>query len=155
MNNIFNLQNLILEIKNKIKIDLEHKSSIDLEDYKNIIKQYNSVDYKDYIDFEIKSEIKKYNRIKIYEDNNFEILLICWNKNSITPLHCHPKNGCILKVLDGILYETKIIENEIYENNKLKQNDISYMHDDYGQHVIFTKNRAVSLHIYSPPNFYK
>lgn len=155
MNNNFNLQNLISEIKDKIKIDLEHKTSINLEDYKNIIKKYNSVDYKDYINFEIKSEIKKYNRIKIYEDNNFEILLICWNENSSTPLHCHPKNGCILKVLEEELFETRIIENEICENYKLKTNDVSYMHDSYGKHIIFTQNRAVSLHIYSPPNFYK
>ena len=74
MNNNFNLQNLIQEIKNKISIDKEKYNYIDLENYINIIKKYNSLDYKQFINFNTNNNIKKYNRIQIYQDDDFEIL---------------------------------------------------------------------------------
>ena len=51
---------------------------------------------------------KNYHKFKIYNNNNFEIYIINWNRYSYSPIHNHSKNGCVMKVLDGAL-RTKIL----------------------------------------------
>jgi cysteine dioxygenase len=117
--------------------------------YKNIIEKYIGDDWKKYI---VDSN-EPFNKNKIYVSDNFEIVLISWEKDYITPLHKHPKNGCILKILDGMLSET-IINDDKIKNNIYLTNNISYMHDIMGLHKIKALEKTYSLHIYSPPNFY-
>ena len=92
-----------------------------------------------------------------YRDNNFEVVLITWGAKCETSIHCHPKNGCLLTVLDGTLIEERYDEeNVLYKYSKLKVKDFGYMHCDLGKHRIINKNdyNCYSLHIYSPPCFY-
>ena len=44
----------------------------------------------------------------------FEIIIISWNYNQKSPIHNHPENGCLMKILKGSLTEEKY-------NNKLKK----------------------------------
>jgi cysteine dioxygenase len=124
---------------------------VNIPDFHNAIscvQNYNDIDYKQYIKF----TEHKYNRIKIKENDNFEIILICWMPGQETPIHDHAKNGCIMKVLEGSLHETiyhyhdklilseKILLGTTFINNKI------------GYHKIKSNEYSVSLHIYSPPN---
>lgn len=99
---------------------------------------------------------KKYNKIKLSEFSNdlFEIVLICWDEKSETRIHDHPDNGCILYLMDGSLeeelYNTSLI---MIKTTIYKPKNISYMDNKKGYHKIKCLKKAISLHIYSPPNY--
>lgn len=103
----------------------------------------------------VKISDEKYTKNILYRNSDLEIILISWLPGQHTKLHSHPKNGCILKVLEGELNEIKINEKDIIESN-IETGQVSLMHDDLGKHIISNvgSETAVSLHIYSPPNFY-
>ena len=98
---------------------------------------------------------KKYNRIKLcdYSNDIFEIVLICWDDSSESRIHDHPENGCILHLMDGnleeFLYnkEIKLEKKSVYSSGST-----SYMNNLKGYHKIKCNKKALSLHIYSPPN---
>lgn len=124
------------------------KKDTDLFNYINYLEDFKLTDFIDKIEF-IKN---KHNKITIYKNNIFELILICWY-DVIVPYHNHPQNGCLLKVLDGELIEN-IKNNNIITKNILYKDNISYMHDNKGQHMIQSINKTISLHLYSPPNYY-
>lgn len=120
-------------------------------------------DWKRYVKFDQKTYI----RIPIPELSNelFEIILICWDKNQKSPIHNHPENGCILKVLQGELTEDIYIKSDtgkyVYNSTKVNVNgNVSYMCGNDIIHRISNTNsnmdedfKTISLHIYSPPKF--
>jgi len=118
----------------------------------DILKEYNYDDWKEYV----KTDDNKYCRNKIFENENFEIFIISWNKNQNAPIHDHSYNGCWLKVLQGELteniYETDSLS--LYKSNSIKTNDISFMKNNIGYHSITNKSdeTAITIHIYNPPN---
>jgi cysteine dioxygenase len=135
------IHNFIEEIKNKKNFFLH-----------DILNNYNDDDWKKFVNI----DEKKYNRIKIYENENLDIYIITWNIKQKANIHDHSDNGCWLKVLKGQLVE-KIYDNnlKLVKTNILKENEISFMKNDIGYHSIFNEENdiAVSLHIYSPPNY--
>tara|TARA_Y100000592_G_C5242063_1_gene208797 strand:+ start:53 stop:451 length:399 start_codon:yes stop_codon:yes gene_type:complete len=91
----------------------------------------------------------KYEKKIIYKNKDYELVLINWEKGSFTNFHNHPENGCVLKILDGKLYEINdknipLILNKNHVNYKLK-NEF---------HKITALEKSYSLHYYSPPNYY-
>ena len=122
-------------------------STKDIKELYPIISNYNSNDWEKY-----KTDTNYYTKKVIYKNKDFEVILISWEKNVITPIHSHPENGCILKVLEGQLEEDYYNTNKII-NNVLNKNDIGYRNG--GElHTIKALEKSYSLHIYSPPNFY-
>ena len=103
----------------------------------------------------VKLNKNKYIRNLIYRDKVFEVLIINWLPGQHTKLHDHPKNGCLLKVLYGELCEIR--KNNQITENLLQTNKISYMHSNLGKHIISNigNKPAISIHVYSPPNYYK
>ena len=104
----------------------------------------------------VKFNKKTYNKTTLFSNDNYELVIISWLPHQHTKLHLHPKNGCLMKILYGELNEIRHNQSKILEN-KYKSNDISYMHDKFGKHIISNINSkpAISLHLYSPANFYK
>ena len=93
-----------------------------------------------------------YNRNSLHTEDNFEILLLLWDVNSMTPLHTHPENGCVLLLLEGTLKE-KIVNENMILYNKINRGEQSYIDDELGKHMIVATKKSMSIHIYSPPNF--
>jgi hypothetical protein len=120
----------------------------DVKNIYTIIKNYNSNDWIKY-----KKTTDDYTKKIIYQNKYFEAVLISWNKNTSTEIHSHPKYGCLLKVLDGQLVETVYNKDNII-TNVLNKNDIGYRSGGECHTIKATKN-SHSLHIYSPPGFYK
>ena len=122
----------------------------------NVKELYDIINDSDIRDFTFdKCFGDNYTRKIIYRDTNKEIIMIQWNKNARTGVHDHPENGCIIKLLCGRLkeyiydYDRTLIESKI-----IKQNDISYIDSDIGQHKIVALEDSCSLHVYSPPGYY-
>lgn len=133
----------LIELIEKLNIILTPNSNV-LEGKKYLIK-YDADDWKKYI-----KETDFYEKNLIYRNDIYEIFLISWNKDSKTKFHNHPKNGCLLKILEGTLIESYSISSNITE---LNPNDISHInHNMY--HSITSINNSYSLHIYSPPLYY-
>jgi hypothetical protein len=114
-----------------------------------LFKMYNGNDWNWYKNNYCKND--DFNRVTIYKDNLFQLMLINWKKDYYTDFHNHPENGCLLKVLDGSLLEHKLNnENEVIIANQLKKNSISYS-SGIDIHKIIAVDDSVSLHLYSPP----
>lgn len=136
----------ILDIANNLNIS----ESDDLKNYLDLLSG-EIMDWRKYVKF----NRYKYNKIDIYRNNIFEIVLIVWLPGQKTKFHKHPKNGCIMKLLYGELHEIKNKDKNFIQT-LYKEGNIAYMHDTLGTHLIsnISKKPAISLHIYSPPNFY-
>lgn len=123
-----------------------------LYDCDHILKEYDGTDWKKYENY---SNIE-YTRNLAYRNDNIEIFIICWNEKQSSPVHNHPENGCIVKVLKNTLIE-ECFDNELnkIEHRSLIKNDIFYQKKNDLHRIINDNDKcAASIHIYSPP-YYK
>lgn len=112
-----------------------------------VIRFFECISSMNYEEFNI-NKPNKYEKKILYRNKDYELVLINWQKGAVTKYHNHPKNGCVLKVLNGKL-------NEIDNSNSviLSKNDVTFKtHNQYHQMVAL--ENTYSLHYYSPPNFY-
>lgn len=150
-NLILNLYDLFNDINLKFS---NNEKNNDLTIVMNSLINYNGNDWKDYI-------IKNYNYHKnlIYKNNKLEIYIITWMPGASTRIHDHPEKGCLVKILQGILTETEYINDDnliLYKNTIiLNKNDMGFKISNKILHKINnnTNEIAVSLHIYSLPDF--
>lgn len=125
----------------------------------NSLSFYSSLLRNDIVNWKqfIKFDKNGYCRNIIYIDKEIEFVIISWLPGQSTPVHFHPNNGCLMKILDGELYEERYIaQNRPIKKKNYVKNDISYIGGSE-QHVIHNMSPnvpAISLHIYSPSNFY-
>ncbi len=132
---------------------LSHSSK---EDYTEILLSFNFQD----IDF---SEIENwkphsYTRNCFYKDENFELILICWDKGQKTAIHNHNGEECWVYLLEGELeedfYELDDSGQLEYKSSQiLRPNEItkSEGHDGFHRLRNSSKSRALSLHVYAKP----
>ena len=99
-----------------------------------------------------------YTRNCLLRTDDYELLLLCWDKKSETPIHDHSGQDCWVYQIAGDIEELRYKENnegEIKKTNELTLHEggISYMHDRMGYHKIKNPNdtRAMTLHIYAEP----
>ena len=139
-----NLYDLICLLENTFA----KNESDTIENLKTYMENYNGFDWRKYADVN-----KEFTRNLVYRSENLELLLISWNKDYSTEYHFHPKNGCLLRILEGTLMENIKLDEKI-KTNFYGQNNVSYMHDDKGSHKITALSQTFSLHLYSPPGFF-
>lgn len=157
------MNNLIKEITKTLRLNLNLTQT-----YKNnllclnqILNHYHYNDFKKEInnfkDNLDNSTANTYLKQQIYKDNNYDMYLIYWLKDSCSEIHDHSKHGCIFKLLKGDVYEeiydTKTMK--MKEFNNYKKNSIAYIDNDIGYHKIINNypGTSVSLHIYSPADY--
>jgi len=121
-----------------------------LKNLSNILENYNGNDWKQYIKI-----TNKYHPETVFINDVIEIKIITWSSNCSSLIHDHPKNGCLLKVLDGYLVEQTFDNSDFHliKETKLSINNINYIEGNEILHRIINKNDSisVSIHIYSPP----
>ena len=131
-------------------------SKEDVSSYNSIIHSVN-IPLEDYIKYTSWSK-DKYTRNCIVSNDKFELVLLCWEKAQITPIHDHDGEECWVKVINGVFRE------KIYKENRegviseiksitFKNNEVTYMKDFMGYHSLenLSKERAMSLHLYAKP----
>ena len=142
------------------EINKELLQNNELKNMENIIKNYVGEDWKNYKKFCEKG----YTRNLAFRNERFEILVICWNKGQSSPIHDHPVNGCLVKILKGTLveecFQMKDDNPILTDINKITSvdinNSISYQEGKTGLHRIINPSEtecSVTIHIYSPPNY--
>ncbi len=121
------------------------------------LKKFNPAQFswKKYFSF----KDKQYTRNLVLQNELFELLIICWDYDCQTPIHDHPSNGCWMFGVKGRFNEEKFVSNMDEElvkicHSELQEGDIAYIHDSIGLHSVGNsskRERAVTLHLYSPP----
>jgi len=137
--------------------ELIHQLSVSSKENYNYVLQNFLLDRKQLSKFEHWSH-EKYVRNGIYKDESFEIILMCWERNQETPIHCHGGEECWMYVLQGELeeqfYKKDNKDNLVLTNaQKLYVSNSSYINDTVGLHKIKNsfEGQSLSLHIYAKP----
>ena len=135
--------------------------TLNFDDSKNIISLYNSNDWMNYYpnDEEFNNHKNTYGYYKklIFNNEQFELYLIFWSPYANSPIHDHPEQGCVLKLLSGKLIEEVFINNNSIKfdhRNIININDINNRYGNKILHKIINLDQvSVSLHVYFPPKF--
>jgi cysteine dioxygenase len=98
-----------------------------------------------------------YTRNCLMRNNDYEIILLCWDKGAKTAIHGHGGENCWVYQVSGTVEEIRYtnINDSINESERLALNPgrISFMHDRMGFHAIqnISNDKAMTLHIYASP----
>ena len=99
-----------------------------------------------------------YTRNCIADNEDYELILLCWEKGQVTPIHDHGGEECWVKMIDGHMRETiykKSVDGElnVVKSSETKPGDMAYMIDFMGFHQLenLSDGRAMSLHLYAKP----
>jgi predicted metal-dependent enzyme (double-stranded beta helix superfamily) len=96
-----------------------------------------------------------YKKIPIHNCDLFDVYIIYWGKDAVTPYHDHAMHGCVMKVLHGELFEKRKSRDNTISNLVIQKGEISIIKNIDGIHKILNNNTnglSVSLHIYFPGN---
>ncbi|XP_060823519.1 cysteine dioxygenase type 1 [Bombus pascuorum] len=134
--------------------------NIDRVQYLMASYRSNSAEWKKYAKF----DRYRYTRNLVDEGNGrFNLMILCWGEGHGSAIHDHANAHCVMKILQGELFETRYAwptqrekpeELQELEKNTLGLNQICYINDSLGLHRVenpSTVNPAISLHLYSPP----
>ena len=96
----------------------------------------------------------RYTRILIEDTNEYQIVMMCWKRGHITPIHDHNYSGCWMTVLKGCvqekLYSADTLEH--IQTHWYKYPDLDYIDNMIGFHQIESlDDETVTLHLYAPP----
>ena len=101
------------------KFDFDKRRFIDFKKRNQQLIENNKNDY-------------GYSKIKIFENQIFDIYAILVSKFRISP-YDHSDNGCYYKVLDGILEETTLNNNkEMIKQQNINNNIVGYIDNSVG-----------------------
>ncbi|MEI6889886.1 MAG: cysteine dioxygenase [Bacteroidales bacterium] len=99
-----------------------------------------------------------YSRNLVKKNDRMELLVLCWEVKQGCPVHDHPANGCLVRIM-----QSEVTENvykidtppELLNHNMLPSGGIAYKEGNMILHEIFnhSEHRAASIHIYSPSNY--
>ena len=160
------LEDLIAELHKAFEtnvVDVDH-----VMDLMNAYKS-NPVEWQKYAKF----DRYRYTRNLVDEGNGkFNLMLLCWGEGHCSAVHDHADAHCFMKILDGTLNEVRFAwpegdgpkeqtspdadpqELQLIGTGKLETNGVCYINDSMGLHRVENPShadKAVSLHLYSPP----
>ena len=99
----------------------------------------------------------KYTRNCIFRNDDFELLVLCWDNGQESSIHYHNDQECWLYNIRGEFKEKryKLVENkpQLTDNFELERNRFSYMNDEMGLHKVINSfsGQSASLHLYAKP----
>ena len=99
-----------------------------------------------------------YTRNCIVENEDYELILICWEKGQATAIHDHGGEECWVYFVEGDFREHVYTEDDqeklnVIKTTNSKPGDVAYMIDFMGFHNLENRSnkRAMSLHLYANP----
>ncbi|MEI7492386.1 MAG: cysteine dioxygenase family protein [Bacteroidota bacterium] len=135
-------------------LDTALRSGKKLKDLGPVLAGYSGDDWKQY-------EIYKadhYARNLVKMNDQLELLVLCWEVKQGCPVHDHPVNGCLVRVMQSEVTENVYklsVKPEFISSSILPTDGIAYKEGNEILHEIFNHSdkRAASIHIYSPSNY--
>jgi len=98
---------------------------------------------------------KEYTRVCLYEDLEFELILLCWNPLAKTAIHNHNKQNCCVFFFDSPFRETIYCKEgqEELQVNEIQKGGISFMNKINACHSLqnLSDKHVMSLHLYNRP----
>lgn len=101
---------------------------------------------------------ENYTRHSFVETDEFELILMCWDKGQCTAIHDHGGQNCWVKVVSGDVQENRYRRNVINGNFDLISSDLrlegqmGYINDNIALHTISAPNqRSMTVHLYANP----
>lgn len=148
-------KSLILNTISSLQELLDELPNCSGDDYVNIAKQMKipSEDLQPYAMFSDEA----YTRNCVERTEDYELILLCWEKDQDTPIHCHNGEECWVYLAEGKLrerrFQTKNDELVKTADVKMTEERLSYMNDDLGYHSLqnIANGRSMSLHLYVAP----
>ncbi|XP_062511912.1 cysteine dioxygenase type 1-like [Corticium candelabrum] len=146
-------------------VDLLHEAlagdTADVKHIEDLMEGYtsNADEWRSFTSF----DKNKYTRQLVDSGNGkFNLLILCWSEGQGSCIHSHAGSHCFMKILQGSLKETRYEWPKEGESAKmtptesfdLKRDEVAYMSDTLGLHRVENSShteKAVSLHLYSPP----
>lgn len=130
----------------------------------NGLTQYKGTDWKLYLYkcVEPNDETRdgKFYKFLINSTDRMEMYLIIWHKGAESTIHDHPIEGCVVKVLEGELFESSYMNvgNKncvFFKNSVISQDNISNKTGNMILHKIQNTSDSISasLHVYMSTGF--
>lgn len=95
-----------------------------------------------------------YQRQILFENDEYQVVLFDWPKNSQTPIHEHGDSRCWMQIIQGSFEET-VFDNSTYQRISrqiYRDHALNYMDNSIGWHqVTALDDKNVTLHVYQPP----
>ena len=160
------LNRLVKQLDKKVYENIPHTQNIN--SLRVVLDSYNQQTYQGllYEFVKLKPPVDKttgYNKYRLHTNEYYDLNMIEWQPGSITKIHNHPKNGCIVKSLQGMLQETRYDDNIcsttknmiVPVHNFTGNYTHSYFLDSNVIHSIknIENSNSYSLHLYSPPDY--
>jgi cysteine dioxygenase len=99
-----------------------------------------------------------YTRNCVHRTETYELILLCWSKGCVTPIHDHGGQECWVYQVEGNLTEKRFEKNENdelieTESLTLEAGDLTYMEDRMGYHQLCNQSETLgyTLHLYASP----
>ncbi|MBV1924377.1 MAG: cysteine dioxygenase family protein [Flavobacteriaceae bacterium] len=99
-----------------------------------------------------------YTRNCIERNEKYELIVLCWEPEQYTPIHCHNQQECWIYMVEGELDELQFQLNKQdvpkqTNASKLIANNFYHTNDDIGFHSLsnLSEKRCISLHLYAKP----
>jgi len=101
------------------------------------------------------SEDKPFTRVCLYEDEEFELILICWQPYAKTAIHNHNEQNCWVFFFNSAFEEVIYCEEGKHELeiNRVKKGGVSFMKEMNKCHSLQNLSNfpSMSLHLYNEP----
>lgn len=130
------------------------KGGLKMEYLDSLLCEYHGVDWKPYKYF----TPVHYSRFVIRINDILEMVIICWEPGQKWDLHDHPRDGEMIRVLQGEItisrYEL-LVKPHFISRKTIGLNEIYFQQGSTFGHELKNEShkRAVTLHFNSPPNF--
>lgn len=127
------------------------------EEYSEIVKRIK-IPTKEFLKFASWNK-EKYTRNCLFRNEDFELLLLCWEPKQKTPIHNHNEQECWVYLVQGKMTEQRCVLNKnqqfvAHEKEEMNVEGAYYINDDIGFHSLENSNdskRSISLHLYAKP----
>jgi cysteine dioxygenase len=147
-----------MDSKNKIDQLISCVSNCETKDYLKLLQDLNFTagDFIEYINF----SSEKYIRTCVAKGDDFELILLCWEKGQKAPIHGHDGSEGWAFVVQGEFEEKRYIlnpnTNQLNQKFKVRMSDNEICHtstDKSEFHSIANVNngRSITLHLYKNP----
>jgi len=135
-------------------LDTALRSGKKLKGLGPLLASYNGDDWREFESY----RADHYSRNLVRVNDLMEMLVLCWEIRQGCPVHDHPDNGCLVRIMQSEVTENiyELKDNpEFISGSILPAGGIAYKEGNRILHEIFnhSDSRAASIHIYSPPNY--